>query len=57
MTKMFCHDGFCVLLDKEGKDHSKVSSAELFISAISILFISAFIAAVICGALVEMFTL
>jgi hypothetical protein len=58
MTKTFCHDGHCESIHKENREgHSKMGSAEPFISTAVILFLFTVIAVVICAALVEIFTL
>ncbi len=55
MTKYFCHEEYYVPIHKE--DHFKVFSAEKFIGFAVVLFTSVFVAAVICGVLIESFTL
>ena len=60
MTRTFCHDGYCEPTHKEKKqekDHSKMASVESYINIALILLMTTFIAVVMTGALVKMFTL
>ncbi|MDF2634777.1 MAG: hypothetical protein K0R78_1651 [Pelosinus sp.] len=58
MTKLYCHDGYCEPISRENREsHSKMESAEPFISSAVILFLITFVALAICIALVRFVTL